>query len=210
MGANPAADQPTEYATDQRARNHKAEQRIRGIGLGGVGQISKSGIDEISLQTAYRAVDYGRVISKEQSPQRGDEGQQNDVRIQSRHGIPRKNVWTDSGLCRSLFAHAQLPGDKRHSPAAPVWWNILRRLLRQRWFRLQALPMADRPISRPFSGMNLPDGPSPDSANPNHCNDNPLNSSSDGSCQATGLSNGGLAARLSIVPQRNGCAGSRY
>ena len=81
VGTHPAANQSTEDTTDQRARNHKAEHRIGGVGLGGVGKIRKSRIDEISLQAAHRAVDYGRVISKKQSAQRGDEGEQNDVRV---------------------------------------------------------------------------------------------------------------------------------
>ena len=81
MRAHPAAHQPADDAADQRAGDHKAEQRIGRIGLGGVGQIRKARIDEIGLQAVHRAVDDGRVISKKQSAQRSDEGQQNNVRI---------------------------------------------------------------------------------------------------------------------------------
>ena len=81
IGADPSAHQSADNATDQRARNHKAEQRIRGIGLGGVGQIRKPRIDKIGLQAAHRAVDHGRVISKKQSAQRGNEREQNNIRV---------------------------------------------------------------------------------------------------------------------------------
>jgi len=70
------------------AAQAKAEQRIRGIGLGCVGQVGKSRIDEIGLQTAHRAVDHGRVISKKQAAQSSNEGQQNHIRIQFRHNVP--------------------------------------------------------------------------------------------------------------------------
>ncbi len=81
VGADPSAHEPADNATDQRARNHKAEQRIRGIGLGRVGKIRKPRIDEIGLQAAHGAVDHGRVISKKQSAQRGNEREQNNIRV---------------------------------------------------------------------------------------------------------------------------------
>ncbi len=89
VGADPAANEAADDAADERARNHKAEQRIGGVGLGGVGQVGKSRIDEVSLQAVDRAVDHGRVIAKKQSAQRGDEGEQNNVRIDSRHTVYR-------------------------------------------------------------------------------------------------------------------------
>ena len=85
--AHPAANQSADDAADQRARNHKAKQRIGGVSLGGVAQIGKSRINEVGLQAVHRAVDHSRVIAKEQPSQRGDESQQNNVRIDSRHTV---------------------------------------------------------------------------------------------------------------------------
>ena len=76
--ADPAADEATNNAADERARNYKSEQRVGGVCLGGVGQIREARINEIHLQAIDSAVDHGRVITKEQPTQRGDECEQNE------------------------------------------------------------------------------------------------------------------------------------
>ena len=68
---NPPMMQPIE-----RAGNHKAQQRIGGVGA----QIPR--VNKIGLQAAHRPGDDGGVIAEQQSAQRGDEGEQNDVAIQ--------------------------------------------------------------------------------------------------------------------------------
>src|SRR5205085_6261098 len=85
VSAYPATDQPADDAADQCARNHKTQQRIGGIGLGGVGQIRKSRIDEVGFQAVHGAVDDSGVISEQQSAQSGNERKQNDPRVYSQH-----------------------------------------------------------------------------------------------------------------------------
>ncbi len=85
MGADPATHESANDAADERAGDDKAEQRIGGVGLGGVPEVSESRIDEVGLEAVDGAIDDGRVVAEEQATQRGDAGEQNDVRVESGH-----------------------------------------------------------------------------------------------------------------------------
>ena len=65
----------------------KPSSESGGVGLRGVGQVGKARIDEVGLEAIHRAVDDGGVVTKKQSAQGGDEGEQDNVGIQARHNF---------------------------------------------------------------------------------------------------------------------------
>jgi hypothetical protein len=87
VGADPSADQAADDASDEGAGDDEAEEGIGGVGLGGVGEIGEAGIDEVGFEAVDRAIDHGGVIPEEQTPEGGDEGEEDDVRVQFEHGF---------------------------------------------------------------------------------------------------------------------------